>query len=133
MRKLVVVLAALALVGGIAFASEAQEASAKPTTTTSPTTTTVPQGIVGYQVASSSVDIPADYTAPIAVFVACPPGKRILGGGGTAPDQSAAGAWAVTSSWPTGDGWKFVIHREGEPDPLAGSATAWAICATVAA
>ena len=60
--------------------------------------------------------------------VACPPGKKVLGGGFAAIDDFIV----IRSSIPPSDAvWNVVFKNESTTDTISTSVAVWAVCATV--
>jgi hypothetical protein len=160
MRKLVVVLAALALVaiGAIAYASipdgngvihgcrknsggalRVIDSDAGQTCMANETalnwSQAGPPGVSGYEVVQSSAAIPPNATQQ-GLEALCPSGKKVLGGGWRSISSgSAADTWVAFADFPLTlpsiQGWHASIEREGSPDPGEGQFIVWAICASV--
>lgn len=93
-----------------------------------------PPGVSGYQMVTATATVPSD-DVTAGVSIACPEGKRVLGGGSRGNNWTAE--TRITEDWPfvLGEdqvfGWRVVASghvNNGAPWGLTG----WAICATVA-
>jgi hypothetical protein len=120
MRKLLAISALAALVLLLVpIATSSAAPKAKPTTTTAPTTTTTPPPppLSGYEVVSRQV---VTAPGPNTYAVACPAGKKVLGGGFHEPLGSAG-----RSSFPSADGSAWNIYWENGGVTV----TLYAVCA----
>jgi hypothetical protein len=89
--------------------------------------------VAGYEIVSHA-EGSATTPLPIASSVACPTGKKVLGGGAFISDQTGAtsdvAALVSTRPLSDGDAWAATTARLTD-DPVNGRLTVWAICATV--
>jgi hypothetical protein len=97
-----------------------------PTGATGVTGATGANGVSGYEIVT--VVGPNDSVSPKVMFVPCPAGKKVVGGGGYA---YLSGNTAVSASWPggTGAGWS-VGAVEFVPTAANWYLTGYAICVT---
>jgi hypothetical protein len=88
---------------------------------------TGPQGPAGEAGAIRGYEIVQATSEPGAglVIAHCPPGKKVLGGGGS------AGADVIQGSAPVDDGTAWIVVKTAVNPPIRGSMAAWAICAEV--
>ncbi|HEV7525867.1 MAG TPA: hypothetical protein VGP92_12935 [Acidimicrobiia bacterium] len=99
----------------------------------------VPKGAIGagifknYQVVTKVQVEAADLAFFGGISVACPTGKKVLGGGGSATtlDGGTSGGYNVPQSYPDGDtGW-IAVFNLSNPGAPSMRLTVYAICATV--
>jgi collagen triple helix repeat protein len=87
-----------------------------------------PSGVSGYQVVEGTVNS-LDPFEGFSMTVACPAGKRVLGGGysgqGMVVDKDEP--FAAFNGHPANDGWQIA----GNANPIGGFVVAFAVCANV--